>query len=137
MPSFIEELKTEHAAITTLLEKVKGSGITSPEAWNNMILMKSKLMAHLTKEDEKFYPALRHAGEHDEKLKTTLDFFAADMEKVTNMVSGFFKKYPNGGSGVEFAIDVGTLFGSLSGRIRVEDHVLFPEYEKLEEPKPA
>lgn len=126
-----EELKKEHAWLVETLNKVKEIGVTSKEGKEKLLLAKTGLIGHLKKEDEKLYPALRKEAQGNEQLKRLLDSFAKDMENISKATMIFFDKYSSGSEGSEFAKDFGNLVASLGGRIRKEEVVLYPEYEKL------
>ena len=59
MSELIEEFKRDHAEIMAILNEVKEFGILSKEGHAKLISIKEHLLAHLKKEDEKLYPALR------------------------------------------------------------------------------
>ncbi len=135
MSNLVEELKKEHSVIVETLNKVKSLGITSEEGQNTLLAAKSGLLAHLRKEDEQLYPVLKKAAETDSNLNRTLDIFARDMEEVSKAVSEFFAKYSTGGSGIEFAEDLGELFAILSSRISKEENILYQKYDELKQRK--
>lgn len=131
MSKLIEELKRDHSAIADMLNKVKEFGISSKDAQNTLLSAKTSLLAHLRKEDNELYPALRKAAESDSNLKGTLDMFAKDMETISKAAFEFFDKYSQGGSGLEFAKDFGRLFATLKSRIQKEEDILYARYDKL------
>jgi hypothetical protein len=96
-----------------------------------LLAAKEGLLAHLKKEDEKLYPALREAAENTPSLKQTMDMFAKDMEAISKSAIDFFAKYAKGGTSSEFANDFGRLTGILGMRIRKEEKIIYAEYEKL------
>ncbi len=131
MSKLVEELKKEHTVIVKVLNKVKSLGITSIEGQKTLLAAKSGLLAHLKKEDEQLYPVLQTAAESNPNLKQTLDIFAKDMEEISQAALDFFEKYSTGGLGLEFAKDFGTLFATLSNRIRREERTLYSKFNEL------
>jgi hypothetical protein len=89
-------------------------------------------LAHLAKEHAKLYPILKKAAATDPSIKSTLDLFASDMDKISKAALEFFEKYENGNpSSIEFAKDFGTLMITLSTRIRREEEKLYPLFDKV------
>lgn len=131
MANLIEELKNEHKIIGEILSRVREMGIGSKEAQELLISAKEQLLAHLKKEDSQLYPILRKKAISDERLQNTLEFFAKDMEPISEAVMSFFWKYSKGVSGLDFAREFGRLFITLTGRIKKEEDILYREYEKL------
>lgn len=131
MAGLIDDLKKDHAAIEMVLGQVRDLGIGSSEGQSTLLAAKQGLLAHLSKEDAQLYPRLRKAAESNEKLKRTLDVFAADMQDISRSALQFFQKYAAGGSGLEFAADFGKLVAALRQRIHKEENLLYVEYEKL------
>ena len=131
MNTLIEELKNDHAEIVKVLTKVKELGISSKGGQEMHLAAKEGLLAHLKKEDERLYPALRRSAENNPGLKQTLDMFTKDMASISKAAIDFFGKYTGGGSGIEFAKDFGGLVGVLGGRIQKEEKIIYAEYEKL------
>lgn len=131
MAGLIEDLKKDHATIENVLGQVKDLGIGSSKGQTTLLAARQGLLAHLSKEDAQLYPALRKAAERDEKLRRTLDVFAADMQEISKTALDFFQKYASGGSGLEFAKDFGKLVAALKQRIHKEENLLYVEYEKI------
>ena len=131
MSQLIDELKKEHVAIANILGEVSKLGITSKEGQAKLMVAKNGLLAHLKKEDDKLYPALKSAAQNDKNLGFTLDVYAKDMDGISKAAIAFFTKYAQGGSGMEFAKDIGGLVATLKSRIRKEEDVLYEEYNKL------
>lgn len=137
MNNLVSELKAEHQKLVSVLTEMKAKGVTTPEGLKVLMQAKGAVVAHLKKEDTFLYPEMRSAAARDPKLQQTLDIFAKDMEKVTAQVLEFFDKYQNGGSGIEFAKDIGALMTVLANRIQREESALYPEYDKLKKTKAA
>lgn len=133
MASLIKELKEEHARLLEVLKELKGLDVRSKRMEEGLAEVKEVLLAHLRKEDNRLYPLLNRAAEEDKELRETLQIFARDMEGISRFVSSFFKKYANKAHGIDFAVDLGRLFTLLEGRIRKEETILFPAYERLED----
>mgnify|MGYP001399281485 FL=1 len=131
MSELIEEFKRDHAEIMAILNEVKELGILSKEGQAKLISIKTHLLAHLKKEDEKLYPALRKVAEDNERLRNTLDLFALDMETVSSVVQEFFDKYSGGEIDGNFSVNFESLSVALSTRIRNEEDALYEEYEEI------
>jgi len=131
MSELIEEFKRDHAEIMAMFNEVKELGILSKEGQAKLISIKTHLLAHLKKEDEKLYPAIRKEAEDNERLRNTLDLFALDMETVSRVVQGFFGKYSGGEIDGNFSESFERLSFALSTRIRNEEVALYEEYEEI------
>ena len=131
MSELIEEFKRDHAEIMAILNEAKELGILSKEGQAKLIFIKEHLLAHLKKEDEKLYPALRKEAEDNERLRNTLDLFALDMETVSSVVQEFFDKYSGGEIDGNFSVNFESLSVILSTRIRNEEDALYEEYEEI------
>ncbi len=131
MSVLIEELKKEHSEIAATLKEVKKLGIRSKEGQAKLMSVKASLLAHLKKEDEQLYPALRKEAKHNENLKNALDLFAIDMDNVSRVVQEFFDKYSEGVLTNEFPKECEDLFAALYSRIRNEEDVLYEEYDMM------
>lgn len=131
MTDLIQELKADHAKLASLLGKMRSLSPESKECQDLLRSAKAGLLAHLGKEDAKLYPALKAAAQKDAQIKSTLEMFSTEMEKVSKAALEFFAKYEKGGSGLQFAKDFGGLLATLSTRIRREEEMLYPLYEKI------
>src|SRR5512143_2646366 len=128
MSSLIEELKKEHADILDILDQVTTLGISSGPGREKLLSAKDLLMAHVAKEDERYYPGLRRAAEDDKNLKMMLDYFIKDMERVSKKAMHVFDKYSRGGDEAEFAGEIKLLCVMLKDRIRTEEKNLFARF---------
>jgi len=128
MIKLIEELKNEHKLILDILDQVKTLGISSRSGRETLLSARDLLIAHMTKEDEMYYPELRRAAENSRDLKIMLDYFLKDMEDVSNKAMHLFSKYSQGGDEAEFAGEIKLLYVTLRDRIQTEEHVLFSKF---------
>ena len=131
MSKLIEELKREHRAIVGTINEVNRLGIGTKEGQNMLMSAKNSFIAHLKKEDEQIYPLLNRAAENDPELKTTLYFYAKNMDEISITVFDFFEKYSYGDSGLEFSTDYGILYTTLSMRITKEEAVIYKKFDEL------
>ncbi|HEO65450.1 MAG TPA: hemerythrin domain-containing protein [Spirochaetes bacterium] len=131
MSKLVEELKQEHVVLVKVLGEIQELGSRSQETKDKLSAVKAGLLNHLLKEDHQLYPSLRKAAESDPRLKTTLDVFAKEMDQISAFALDFFEKYSSESGGIQFAKDFGSLVASLSSRIRKEEQILYPEYDKL------
>jgi hypothetical protein len=105
--------------------------VTSEEGKKKLILAKKSLLAHLKKEDEQLYPKLHKEADKSPDLKRTLELFAKDMDKISKDALRFFDKYSEGGSGIEFAKDFGSLVATLSQRIQKEERIIYQKFKEI------
>ncbi len=131
MSALIEELKREHAEIIAMLNEVKELGIPSKEGQARLMSAKESLLAHIKKEEDQFYPVLRKEAEINKQLESILDLLAVSMMEASRVALEFFDKYSRGVSGKEFPKEFENLFVVLDKRIRNEEDILFPVYEKI------
>ncbi len=131
MSALIEEFKREHAEIIAMLNEVKELGILSKEGQAKLMSAKESLLAHIKKEEEQFYPVLRKEAEINKQLESILDLLAVSMMDASRVALEFFDKYSRGVSGKEFPKEFENLFVALDKRIRNEEDILFPVYEKI------
>lgn len=120
-------LRTQHTQLRALLEDVRRLGIASGEGREALQKAERLVVAHLTLEQAKLYPALRaHAS--TEQLAHQ---YADEMEKLTPTVVAFFDTWRNGGSdALGFARSLGQLLAALNQRINREEIRLYPAYDE-------
>jgi len=130
MAILINELKKDHQTLVNALEEVKKIGMSSAAGRDKIGVIRGILLAHLEREDGFLYPPLYKDAETDPSLKRKLDMLAEDMKRVSAAALEFFDKYKDGGKGLEFIRDFGSLVGKLNIRIQWEEMQLYPEYER-------
>ena len=129
MSLLIEELNKDHLKIVATLKEVKNLGILTKEGQAKLLSAKASFLAHLKKEDEQLYPALRKEAEHNNHVKNALTLCTIDMENVSKIVLEFFDKYSKGNIDTEFEGEFENLFEALDKRIKNEEEILYEEYE--------
>lgn len=127
---FIDQLTQEHTAILAHLQEVKRQGIHTMEGRNALMAAKDLLCQHLKNEDEKLYPYLKQKSKNDPKIKKMIAEFVEEMKKATQFCQAFFNKYAISGGGIEFFRDFEKLYELLQNRIRKEEAILYPVYQK-------
>ncbi len=131
MSNLIEELKIEHKTILDVLDEVKKLGISSKSGREKLLSARNLLTAHMTKEDEQYYPKLRQAAVYNKDLKVTLDYFVSDMESVSKRAMQIFDKYSRGGDDAEFSGEIKMLYVLLKDRILTEENTLFMKFNDV------
>ncbi len=133
MSVLIDQLKKEHSKIFAELNAANDLGIITKEGQDKLLSTKADLLAHLRKEDEHLYPALRKEAEINKHLESTLDSFSSEMKNITISVLEFFKKYSDGVLDSKYVDAFETLSAALNARMKNEESVLFAEYNKIEQ----
>lgn len=131
--SFIQEIKKEHLFILDTLEGVMKAGVGTHEAREKLRQAKTKLLSHLTKEDELIYPALADIAADDAALKQTLDVMAKELSDISRLVADFFAKYIDGREAeardsLDFATDFGRIYSALCSRVTREENLFYDKY---------
>ena len=127
MSILIEILSDEHRRLQQCFNELQRLG-TSNEEWKDKLRQTRYLLtAHLTKEDERLYPAL---AKNPPGLSLSKDF-ESEMEKISTEALAFIDRYRDGGSGLDYAKQLGRIIGIINVRINREETILYREYEKI------
>ena len=133
MKPLIALLTHQHRLIVETLEQAYKYGISTSDGQAHLIMAKDALIDHLKHEDNEFFPVLLRIADADIRLKAMLWSLEDEMRPVTAMALAFFRKYHAGGSGNEFAREFGVFSAHLRSRIRREETLLFPIFERAPE----
>ena len=127
------KLRGDHLKIVELLGALKERSGADDEARRLLGELERTLSAHMNEEEERLFPALRKAAEHDPKLRSVLAVLAGDLAEVSEFVSAFFERCRQlePGASEDFASEIGTFETILMARLWKEEHSFFAEYEKL------
>ena len=132
MSMLIEEFKKEHSGFVEALKEVEELGILTKEGHAKLMYLLPDLLDHLWNEDERLYPVLRRASEHNKTLKEILSFFVNGLSAIHEEMLIFMTKYAKGVViDSNFQRDYERLFGALGKRIEYEEEILFLEYKML------
>jgi hypothetical protein len=131
MSELIEEFKKEHSKIIEAFKEVKELGVITHMGQEKLVSVKSCLIEHFNKEDEKFYPVLYKAAEQNKKLKELLELLANSLQALSIDVTRFFDKYSRGLLDTLFEKEFENLFVAICKRMRQEEFILYDEYNKL------
>ncbi|HYG87274.1 MAG TPA: hemerythrin domain-containing protein [Azospirillum sp.] len=137
MSDLVRTLKNEHERLKELLDRVKVLGIGTAEGQRTLRGARQVFLDHIAHEDRDFYPAFlaASAGRPDAERMATQ--FAAEMTAISRDILGFFDKYKDGGSGLEYARDFGRLSAALFLRWHKEESILYTRYAELAATKAA
>ena len=118
----INQLKSEHEAILTLLKDAQTLGLTTAEGGAKLKKAKHIIISHLEKEERDLYPRLKQ----NERLAS---HFRDEMSELSKVVIKFFSDWEAGMDGMELAKQTGGIVGALRARILREETQLYPAYE--------
>lgn len=127
----LNDLLEDHAEITRLFQQAVELGIITEQAQAILRRVKERMLAHLKRENDEFYPALRAAAGSDKELEKLLHATGRDLEDTYLLAFRFFDKYtapaadPKG-----YARELGKLYAALQERILREERTLFAEYQQ-------
>ena len=130
MSALIEEFKKEYSEIIEAFKEVKELGVLTKEGHSKLMYLLSDLLKHLWHEDERLYPVLRKASEHNKTLKEILSFLINGLGVIHEEVLIFMTEYYKGDLNSNFHREYERLLNALSKRIKYEENILFSEYEK-------
>jgi len=136
---YLMELKGEHKTVARLLEEIKDliqkkdtQGIAA-----HMGTLKSGLLSHLEKEDDKLYFDLRNKTKDKknmEMIEMTISTFSTAMKGIEDRILRFLEKYPSKDEiakvAADFNKDFQGVYEDIIKRVNNEEKVLYPIYEK-------
>ncbi|WP_044563478.1 hemerythrin domain-containing protein [Azospirillum sp. B4] len=131
MSTLTDRLRHDHADLRQVLERVRTLGIGTPEGRATLLDARALFVEHIQREDAEFYPALRGLARIDPGAQAHADQFATEMKAISTAILGFFDKYRDGGSGLEFAIDFGRMHAMLHLRWYKEESILYARHDSL------
>ncbi|WP_448188846.1 hemerythrin domain-containing protein [Azospirillum sp. sgz301742] len=131
MSNLVSSLKNEHAQLKELLDRVKVLGIGTEEGRRTLRGARQVFVDHIAHEDREFYPAFLAASAGRPDAERLAMQFASEMTAISKDILGFFDKYKDGGSGLEYARDFGRLSAALFLRWHKEESVLYTRYAEL------
>ena len=131
MSAVIEEFKKEHSEIIEAFKEVEELGVLTKEGHSKLMYLLTDLLKHLWHEDERLYPVLRKASEHNQKLKEILSTFINGLGVIHEEVLEFMSKYYKGDLNSNFHREYERLFDAINKRIGYEENILYGEYEEL------
>ncbi|WP_431855111.1 hemerythrin domain-containing protein [Azospirillum sp.] len=137
MSDLVRTLKNEHNQLKELLDRVKVLGIGTAEGQRTLRGARQVFVEHLAHEDRDFYPAFLAASARRPDAERMAMQFAAEMTAISKDILGFFDKYKDGGSGLEYARDFGRLSAALFLRWHKEESILYTRYAELAATKAA
>ena len=119
-------LREQHAQLYLLLEELRRLGIADPKGRACLQRARQAMLAHLSLEDHRLYPAL-----HDHPATATLARqYAVEMEKLSPALQAFFDSYREGSVNPPgFIRSLDQLLAVLRQRIAREEERLYPAYE--------
>ncbi|MBI4447569.1 hemerythrin domain-containing protein [Candidatus Woesearchaeota archaeon] len=146
MEELIKTLKEQHWELTVLcnslddfLKKKLTNDLSEWYTIRSGVLFSLKklnttLLIHLKLEDEHLYPTLLNSK--DKKVKETAQKFSEEMAFISERVFSFFKKYCNLKVDEilindEFRMELLLIITTIRKRMKIEDEVLNPLYEKI------
>ncbi|MEM5385824.1 hemerythrin domain-containing protein [Paraburkholderia phymatum] len=123
--SLITTLKHDHEEIFRLLDECRALGVVTDEGRRKLKQVRGVVAAHLKREDDKLYPAMR---KHDE-TRALGEMYAQEMRAISSEILGFFDRLESGRSGIELAREIGRVIAHLRQRMTREEVRLYPAFE--------
>jgi chemotaxis protein CheX len=131
----VEDFKKEHQKLLDSFEAIKKLGIESREGVRTFWTTEDLLIGHLINEDARMYPILRKSAETDLGLAEILSQFSEKMSNIFEIINTFSKDLIAGINSKNLAEMNNTLdqIGNvLMHRIRLEEAVIYPAFERLD-----
>jgi hypothetical protein len=119
-------LRDQHAQLYALLDELQRLGLAGPEGRERLQKARQAMLAHLSLEDRRLYPALR-------ANPSTADLagrYADEMQQLTPALLAFFDAYHESNADPQaFARSLDQLLVVLQQRTSREEERLYPAYE--------
>ena len=131
MPGLIDELKAEHRALLAQLDAARAVNLDPVEFKRAAVRSKALLLAHLGKEEARFYPAIEKAALTDARLNGILVLFREDLKSVGALANEFFARLESAPEEEDLTHAFTELASKLRSRIAKEENLLYPEFERL------
>jgi len=130
MSDFIKDLKRGHEKLLAILLEAQSLGLGKDSARAKLLEGKKLLMEHLRKEDIRLYPDLKRVTANAPSEAKIVDDFSGEMKVISVEIIDFFKKVEKAEINIEYAKELGRVISGLKKRIRREEMMLYPIYEK-------
>jgi hypothetical protein len=131
MTNMIDELRTDHLDLSISFDGLGDIDVTSEAGKDSLRRVKAVFLAHMKRENDELYPALRDASFNNGKLQQTLDWFTKDFVRIFAVTILFLDKYAEGGTQREFEKAHNRLNKILNALLRQEENIIFTEYLKI------
>ena len=119
-------LRDQHTQLCALLDELQRLGATGREGGERLQKARQAMLAHLSLEDSRLYPALRVHPATAELARQ----YADEMQQLTPALVAFFDTYHDGSADpLAFSRSLEQLLAVLRQRIGREEGRLYPAYE--------
>ncbi len=134
---WIEEWNEEHAEIASTFDELapfaRGELFPTGDLIGLLKRLKEQLTHHVQEEDDYLYPPLKEKG--GEAVKDLIEASTIEMEKISVEISAFFDSFlhleiKDLESDPKFREGLNTVTKLYTARMRAEEDVLFPLFEK-------
>jgi hypothetical protein len=119
-------LREQHKQLNLLLDELQRHGAAGAEGRERLRSARQVMLAHLSLEDNRLYPALRAHPATAELARR----YADEMQQLTPALIAFFDVYGDGGTdALAFSHSLEQLQSVLHQRTGREENQLYPAYE--------
>jgi len=123
--------REEHALILNLLKDCRDKPVDSIVCKKQSRDIHELLTDHVKRESSVVYDALNEAAVHDPRLKDILEHSEQNLHETMDAADKFFEDCSSSARRMEFIKHYGVFYILLKDRIRHEEAVLFPEFERV------
>lgn len=133
-PELVAQLKADHQALLAIFGHIKGAYEAGDMRATSAHLesFRNQLMAHLLKENVRFYIYLEHALASDPASQALVHQFRHEMDGIGKAVMVFLDKYRqiavDASLAGSFGADLASIGNVLVQRVRNEEETLYPLY---------
>lgn len=128
--ALVRELNGEHRVLLKTLGTIAEIGTLNPETRELLNKTKSALLAHISKEERDFYPALKRLSATTPGIEPKLAQMNREMESLAAAALRFLDEYSIGGDPNRFQSDFSDFRRALSERIQREEFTLYAYFLK-------
>jgi len=128
--ALVRELNGEHRVLLKTLGTIAEDGKLSAETRDLLGKTKTALLAHISKEERDFYPALKKLAVTTPGIEPKLAQMNREMESLAAAALRFLDEYSLGGDPERFPSDFSDFRRALSERIQREEFTLYAYFLK-------
>ena len=134
MHDLLQRFAAEHSELQQALAGIRPPHFKTDEGRTRLNRVRDLMRSHLAEEEKQLYKPLEKAARKDDRLAGNVRRMTDELSIISGLAEDFFAKYEQGVTRlVEFATDHCALLTILQIRLKREEEMLFPLFDRITE----